>query len=148
MTGLRFLLGTLPLTQSQRVTPGWSRRLESHPRLTESRPDLFLDWRIRSTANGVVTSPGLFLDTILSLPMLYVEGFAENLLSFLTISIPVHCVLWDHKKLAECVLMVHSPQLFSQPKTIVIANRINWVVLYPMDAFIPAFCDFVYHLDI
>ena len=41
-------------------------------------------------------------------------------------------------------LMIHSHQLFSQPKTIAIANRINWVVLYPMDAFIPAFCDFVY----
>ena len=40
--------------------------------------------------------------------------------------------------------MVHSHQLFSQPKTIAIANRINWVVLYPMDAFIPAFCNFVY----
>ena len=40
--------------------------------------------------------------------------------------------------------MVHSHQLFSQPKTIVIVNHINWVVLYPMDAFVPAFCDFVY----
>ena len=40
--------------------------------------------------------------------------------------------------------MVHSHQLFSQPKTIAIANRINCVVLYPMEAFIPAFCDFVY----
>ena len=40
--------------------------------------------------------------------------------------------------------MVHSHQLFSQPKTIAIVNRINWIVLYPMDAFIPVFCDFVY----
>ena len=40
--------------------------------------------------------------------------------------------------------MVHLHQLFSQPKTIVIVNHINWVVLCPMDAFMPAFCNFVY----
>ena len=40
--------------------------------------------------------------------------------------------------------MVHSHQSFSKYKTNAIANRINWVVLYPMVAFIPAFCDFVY----
>ena len=38
--------------------------LESHPGLTEDSSGLFLDWQIWS--NEVLTSPGLFLDTIIS----------------------------------------------------------------------------------